>query len=314
VTAARSLVGVVVLGAAALGLWSTDGRGVVLSVPDDYPSVAAALEAAPAGAAIVVQEGNYRESVTILRPITLQGQAGAQLHGESGRPVITVEETADVRIRGLRISGGETGVLVLDSVRISIEENEIVGNELRGIRALGSSVLIRSNLVADTWSPYGIGIHVANAITRPPSVVEGNTVEENGAGGIVVNLAEISIRDNTVRRNGYGGIAVNEMSVGSVVGNRVEGNVGTGILVMDMSTATLRDNEVLGTVPGPLGRVDQIRLEFHAVAELVGNVIHVDGSCGVSVSSGSLVTGTDNRWEGIPARCMGLPAGFLTGG
>ena len=45
-----------------------------LTVPDDYPTIQAAIDAASTGDAVYVKEGTYYENVFIGKQITLQGE------------------------------------------------------------------------------------------------------------------------------------------------------------------------------------------------------------------------------------------------
>ncbi len=48
-----------------------------LTVPDQYPTIGAAVNAASAGDTIFVESGVYRENVQITKPLTLEGQSSA---------------------------------------------------------------------------------------------------------------------------------------------------------------------------------------------------------------------------------------------
>jgi pectin methylesterase-like acyl-CoA thioesterase len=46
----------------------------VIYVPDDYPTIQAAVDAASSGNTIIVREGTYNEDIDVNRCITLQGE------------------------------------------------------------------------------------------------------------------------------------------------------------------------------------------------------------------------------------------------
>ncbi len=271
----------------------------MIEVPDDYPTITQALFAAADGATIRLGQGVYEESVVIDKPVTLESKRGeaAEVRGFSDTPTITVIDTSDVTIRLLTITGGEVGVLVRNSKDVTITQNTISDNHMRGVRVVFGSARITENLIANTSGSGAKGIHIANSLSWPESTVSGNVVERSGAEGILTNLAHVVIEDNVVRDNDGGGIAIREMSIASVLGNTVTGNAETGILVLDMSSANVSDNYI------EVARGDGIRLEFHAEARLSGNQILSESGCGIVAGGASLIAGGGNRLLGATQIC-----------
>ncbi len=300
---------VLAVGVAALSVWSSSGGPTRVSVPGDYRTLAAALADVPDGSVIELEPGTYRGSVVVSRPVTIVGGDDAHMEGEPGEPVITITDTNDVTVRGLTVSGGVIGILIRDAERVTIENNVVAGNELRGIRVVYGSARIEGNVIRDTWSPYGKGIHVANALHRPATVIAGNVVEGSGAEGIIANLAQVTIRDNTVRGNGGDGIAVTEMSVGRVEANVVTSNRGAGVLVMDMADAEVVGNFIAGSGPD----LGAIHLGFHATATVDGNVIDAGGGCPVMMGTGVAIAGSGNQLAAGVGQCPGLPESLFDG-
>ncbi|MGH9053401.1 MAG: right-handed parallel beta-helix repeat-containing protein [Acidimicrobiia bacterium] len=286
--------GVLVLAGLLAAGWWIVSRPAVIEVPGDASTVGEALAAAPEGAVVRLAPGRYEESLVVQGPVTIEGPATGQatIVGRPGQPVITVTGTRDVTLQGLTITGGELGVLIEDSEGVLVADNLVTGNSLRGVKVVFGSARIVGNVVADTFSPYGKGIHVANAMSRSPSVVEGNLVEGSGSEGILTNLVRVVVEGNRVLDNGSDGIAVSEMSHARVLGNTVAGNGRAGIYVVDMSMADLERNLVEGN------RSDGVRLEFHAQARLLGNEVVGNEGCPVATGTSSAVFQRDNRLDG----------------
>ena len=230
------------------------------SPSQSYETIAEAVAAAPTGGTVRVPAGHYLESITIDRPMTLIAEpGGVVLVGQ-----ISVVDASGVTVEGFTIRADGTAISVRGGDGIRIVGNEIVGADYRGIHVVNASADIVGNKIRGASGPYLVGIHVANAIARPPSVISGNVIELDGAYGIAVNFAHAEVRGNTVRGGARAGLAVNEMSIVDVRENRVDGAPRYGILVTDMSHAEVVGNTVTGSQ-------EPIILQFHSTAEIDGN-------------------------------------------
>ncbi|MFN8373760.1 MAG: right-handed parallel beta-helix repeat-containing protein [Anaerolineae bacterium] len=272
----------------------------LLHVPADYPTIAAAIDAAPNGAVIVIASGEYDESLTITRPLTLRGEASAVLRGVPDAPVITIHDTHAVVIEDLTISGGQYGISVLRSRRVTIQNNLVTDNRLLGIRVRMASASVLRNTITRTQPPYGRGIHITNTTGYPESRVVGNTVTFNALAGIATNMAgSVYIADNLVTDNGQRGIAITEMSRAVVANNIVANNAETGIYVTDQSTAILCGNQVSDSQFAGMDDSSRygsgITIDFGAQVELRNNIVTSSANYGVSVLSSSFVTVNDNE-------------------
>ena len=116
---------------------------VILRVPQDYPTIQAAVDAAPEGATILIGPGTYVEQVTIAKSLTLEGsgigvtileppQPPSPL--DEPNPVFTVqapERTVTLRVRQLTVGspsykgvvGQGIGIKVLSRVSLVLEQS-----------------------------------------------------------------------------------------------------------------------------------------------------------------------------------------------
>ena len=195
---------------------------------------------------------------------------------------------------GLTIIGGEYGVLVERSQEVVIRENTIEGSRRFGIRVRSASASIVENTVVGGLPPYGKGVHIANTMQWPGSLVQGNRVEDNAQEGILTNVSHVIIRDNIVRNNGLRGVAVTEMSMATVENNVLLNNVDVGLYVVDMSMAQVERNQIGGTRPGELGRAHAILVEYYSDVWLLENLL--DGR--VVAWNNSQVNGDAAAWRG----------------
>ncbi len=244
-------------------------------VPEDFQSIQAAIDSVSSGRRIRIAAGDYAESLVISRPVALLGpeHGVATLLGDPRLPVIHIRDTHDVKLKGLTIIGGETGVLVERSQEVVIIENVIEGNRRFGIRVRNASASIIDNEVVGTLPPYGKGVHITNTMEWPGSLVQGNRVEDNAQEGILINMSHVIICDNIVRNNGLRGVAVTEMSMASVKNNILLDNVDAGLYVVDMSMAEVERNKIGGTRPGELGWAHAIRVEYYSAVWLLENLL-----------------------------------------
>ncbi|MCL6642111.1 MAG: hypothetical protein K6T71_02150, partial [Candidatus Bipolaricaulota bacterium] len=116
-------VGLVLLAVAWIPATSPSAQ-VILRVPQDYPTIQAAADAAPEGATILIGPGTYVEQVTITKSLTFEGSGigGTILEPpkppsplDEPNPVFTVqapERTVTLRVRQLTVgSQSHKGVL-----------------------------------------------------------------------------------------------------------------------------------------------------------------------------------------------------------
>ena len=72
-----SLVFVLVAVAFALFVCVCDVVSATIYVPDDYPTIQAAVNAASAGGTIIVRDGTYNENINVNKRLTIQSENGA---------------------------------------------------------------------------------------------------------------------------------------------------------------------------------------------------------------------------------------------
>ncbi len=92
----------------------------VLTVPGDYATVQAAIDAAQTGDTVLVGRGSWNENVVISGKtgITLRGRRGAELRDTEGLPALTIRDASDVRVEGLGVTGAAAGVLAVRATRL----------------------------------------------------------------------------------------------------------------------------------------------------------------------------------------------------
>ncbi|OLC58801.1 MAG: hypothetical protein AUH85_00150 [Chloroflexi bacterium 13_1_40CM_4_68_4] len=251
----------------AVGAVAPDALATTINVPEQYTTIQAAIDAAPAGAVIRLRAGTYRESLEIAKPLAIVGAPGRGSTVDAGDApaVIFVHDTRRVRLEGLSVVGtGDYGVLVQESDAVQITGGRVLGPRFVGIRISRAAAFIKGNEVRAGTGPYGMGIELANTVSKAVSVIVGNVVAGATREGIILHNAHARIESNTVTGNGLRGVSINEMSMAMVTKNKIMDNADAGIHVVDSSMAEIDENQIVGVRPGPEGKADGIRAFYYA--------------------------------------------------
>jgi parallel beta-helix repeat protein len=228
----------VMIGAMLGGLPSLVGKveaspGTIY-VPDNYPTIQAAVDAASPGDTIIVRDGTYFESIVIDNDhLTIRSENGAN-HTTGG--VSFYVTAAYVSISGFTVIGGhqpnsERGYpgIRLNASYCNISANIITYSD-PGIE-LGTS---SNNIITDNniYGNIGDGIYGSSH-----DIITNNIINSNPDNGICVGSYN-TITNNTVSNN-YRGIVVD--SYNTLVNNNVSNNGYAGIDLWGGNN-TLKDN------------------------------------------------------------------------
>lgn len=173
-------------------------------VPDNYAKIEWAIGNATVGAAIFVRSAKYFEHLDINKPLTLVGENRDRtiVDGNKTGTVITVTAN-DVVIRGFTIRNS----------------NQSSGTSYAGIKISGR----RCNITGNHVTKNKIGIFV----TSEKSMIEENTVINNGQGIALYSCSEVTVEANNVSANTVG-ISLAFSSGNTIVANRVVNSSGVG--------------------------------------------------------------------------------------
>ena len=212
------------------------GRAATITVPDDNPSIRAAVEGAGPGDVIRVRPGIYAERVRIE-----DGQTGLVLEafdeaGLGDRPVLTPKSTDDgirvkavtgVTIRGFEIQGGSHGVRLEKSDGSQVLEVKSTGSR-EGIRVKQSSgVSISDCEVQGARSGRGVRIEQS-----PGATVDNCTLNLNRQEGVkVVKSPGTTISATGADENRGDGIRVIRSDGSTVSGSTTNDNTRSGIRI-----------------------------------------------------------------------------------
>jgi nitrous oxidase accessory protein len=265
-------------------------------VPGQYVTVSEAIEAAQSGAVIQLGPGTYAGPLVITKPVSIVGAPGraSRIVALDGTTGIAIRNVRGVRIQGLDIAGGDYGITVDEADAVQLLANRVTGAGRAGIRLSRAAALIKGNEIRAGTGPYGMGIELANTMSRSASVITRNVVAGAVREGIILHNSHATIEANTVTGSGLRGVSISEMSMATVAKNTIMDNADAGIWVVDSSMADIAGNHIGGMRPGPEGRLNGIGVFYYGEVMLgSGNRIEVDPDRAIVATFGGIVESRD---------------------
>ncbi|WP_347313389.1 nitrous oxide reductase family maturation protein NosD [Defluviimonas sp. SAOS-178_SWC] len=257
-----------------------------------------AIAGATPGDVLMLRDGAYTGPVTIDRPLTLTGPAGAVVDGEGQGTVITVAAD-DVAVRGITVTGSgrlnadiDSGIKIMKGAdRARIEENRIVGN-LHGVDVHGGhDAVVRGNTIEglqlDRMNDRGNGVYIWNA---PGTVIEDNDIRY-GRDGIFSNTSTKGIYRNNLFRDLRFAVHYMYTHDSEVSGNVSIGNH-LGFAIMYSNRVVVKDNLSLGD------REHGVMLNYANNADVSGNLVRGGTKKCLFIYNAHKNLIYDNRFEG----------------
>jgi Periplasmic copper-binding protein (NosD)/HYR domain len=324
------------------------------SVPGEYATIQAAIDASASGDIVLVAPGTYHERINFGgKAITVASSEGAQvtiINGDALGTVVTMiaAQGESPTLRGFTVMNGRApfnagGILTRGGPAI-IEENRVLANFACGngvgIAAEFSTAIIRDNLIAsnshrtDCFGGNGAGVFIggAGSVVLVENRIEANTSRSSG-GGISLNAAGTPlIARNLIRWNysaSQGGAiyAVNDSRArienNLIIDNDAQEGAGIYSSVPFGSTGSAVVNNTLVANTSTIGRAGSavFSIGFHENSRLANNVLVGTGSepllyCDATyTSSPPVVLNNDVFNEGGGSTYGGTCAGAVgTGG
>jgi outer membrane protein OmpA-like peptidoglycan-associated protein len=182
----------------------TSSAGRKILVPQDFPSLHAALGEADQGDTVFATKGTYRENIAMQDNVALIGEDMVSTIIDGGRKGPCIIGADGAVISGFTIMNGTTGILCKNT-RPVIHGNLIVDNKGAGIHALISLPEIDNNVIyRNEWT--GIFLESSRA-TR--TSINHNVILENGYCGIFcAHRTEVLIHNNILTENKQYGVYI----------------------------------------------------------------------------------------------------------
>ncbi|MFH1467961.1 MAG: MopE-related protein [Pseudomonadota bacterium] len=234
------------------GVVDDDAVHCNVDVPENYTTIAGAMDAAPSGGVVCVAPGEYRERLSFSeKEVHIVGVAGpvlTVLDGDGEGPVVQIAVEGRVRpeLVGLRIRNGHAS------------------GDGGGVRVSAGNAALRDVVIEDCSSDVrGGGLAVqAGAVDVSDSTLRGNSANYAGGGIYVTGTATLTIRGVSVTGNDVvcaygcsgGGLRADGATLVEVVSSSFTGNTasrGAGLDVSDtdgltLRSVSLRDNAATG--------------------------------------------------------------------
>ncbi len=154
-----------------------------------------ALERAGDGAVVTLCEGEMEESVTITRPVTLEGPGPDLLtwRGAPNEVVLTIQGASSVTVSGIRFAADRTAVEVLQASDVTFRD--VVFSEVgaTGLRAVDTTGLVVEDATFEAPGYGGIEIDGGSASLARIEVLDPIGFAVRGTTGADVTLSESTI-------------------------------------------------------------------------------------------------------------------------
>ncbi len=216
-------------------------------VPDNYPTIQEAVNAALNGDTVIVRSGTYLENILIDgKTVTLKSEQGPEatvIDGQRANSVVrlvrsdsTLEGFTLTNGRGYYLTFSSGGGIYCDSSSPTITGNIITDNLAfygGGIYTMYGSPTIENNVISDNISDSGPGCGVGICCVSSTTLIENNIISNNSTatgdgGGIYSFFASTTIKGNAVSGNSAetgGGIQITyDIGPATIAGNTVTGN------------------------------------------------------------------------------------------
>ena len=237
--------------------------GAIITVPDDYPTIQAAISAASPGDTVYVRAGTYYENVTIDKSLTLQGEDRSTtiIDGTKTGDVIYVT-ASNVTISGFKVINGECGINTpwtdLSLNHLTIRDLIITSNgrNVGPLHYRGGIVIIKEYTTVNAYhiiedciiSDNDTGI-IAYRFSK--GIIRNCELFGNGWAMNIRYTSDVLIADNELHHNLAGVMYLNGFTNSTIEKNYIYLNTGTAMqFSLGANYNIIRDNIIYDNVRG----------------------------------------------------------------
>lgn len=201
-----------------------------------------AINVAKPGEVVHIPAGRYQGNFIVTKPITLQGEEGTELIGESDKPALRIENTTNVSVDNITLSGKSKAIVVsnIEGLKLRKLQMKDVHTGVHIQRSKNVCIQeINVTGIKDHYSQKGNGLAVFKS---EDITIEGNTIEQVQDGIYVEEVKRIVVQRNKVTSSRYGTHFM-YTSDAKALFNTYAHNV-TGLMIM-MTTDILLENNTI---------------------------------------------------------------------
>ena len=222
-------------------------------VPDDYPTIQAAVDAVNAGDTIIVRDGTYTENVDVDKSLTIKSENGADSTiVQAANPNDHVFEVTadDVTISRFMVTGARkfyAGIYLGGPDNCIITDNKATDNDIGIYLDSSSNNNIRSNNAnSNNW--HGIYLSSSNYNMITNNDASHNRYREHLASGIILlHSSSNTVSNNCVDSNNGYGIGLYYSNSNSLLKNSAKSNCDAGIHLSSSENNSVKDNKIEST-------------------------------------------------------------------
>ena len=248
-----------------------------------YPTISEAVEDADPGSTIIIYPGVYKEHILVQKPLRIIGVGQPVIDGEGSGTVITILNTSNVVIEGLKVvnsgrfySTEDSGIKIEWSKNVSIRK-VVMENVFYPIYVRGSEdVVIEGNNISSipeyhvAYRGHGVYVWYSNRVTIRNNyfytladgvygdhaynlTVEGNRIEDGRYGVHLMYCKDVLIVNNLITRTIAGLVPMYSDRVNATKNFVVlvrGGGIGQGVFVQESDNIVIEENVISGNIIG----------------------------------------------------------------
>lgn len=253
-----------------------DESRITIHVPEDYPTIQEAIDAAVDGDTVLVNDGTYEEAINFLgKAITVISVNGPEVTIIDSGPLVGLNTP-------VTFNSGENSLSVLEGFTITC--NQEYTHVIDCID--GSSPTIKSNIITRNGSLAMPAIYCNNSANP---VIENNLITNNA---LAISCYDSSpqIENNFILCNSSHGINITGNSSAQIIENIICGNIGRAIQCYDVGNdLMIKNNTIISNGYG-------IFCNVNASPSIINNII-VGNSKGVDCYQSSPIIDFNDVWD-----------------
>ena len=217
-------------------------KGVTITVPDDYPTIQAAVNAAFENDTVFVRNGTYYENVVVNKTVALVGEDAMSTVIDGGGSGYVVRVSANgVNVSGftIRNSGyypNGAGIKLENTSHCCMAGNNITANLF--FAGVWFSFSFNNTVSGNNITNNGNGVYIDSSFNN---TVSGNNITNDGNNGVfLIDSFNNTVSENNITNNNSG-VSLERSDSNTVSGNNIT-NSSSGVYLGHSSNNTVSEN------------------------------------------------------------------------